>query len=97
MHYNGANNHLSVKGFEIYQFKATYFGLNPVPLFLCNASKKISTYNLKKTEFYRYIYDFWVDYDNIDAENVLHTDKSLMKNHERKICFNLIRKWLLDY
>ena len=39
---------------------------------------------MKKTELYRYVYDFPVDYDGNDVNNVLVIYKYLMKKHDVK-------------
>ena len=36
---------------------------------------------MKKTELYGYVYDFSVDYDCIDVDNILYILKYLMKKH----------------
>ena len=39
---------------------------------------------MKNTGFYRHVYDFSVDYDSIDVDDILDIHKFLMKN--RKFC-----------
>ena len=45
----------------------------------------------KKTRLYGYAYDFSVDYDNIDVNDVLDIHKDLMKKHDIN-WFRFIRK-----
>ena len=55
-----------------------------VPNNLClgNASKDFSASNMKKTGFNGYFYDFSVDYDSIDVDDILDIHKYLMKKNE---------------
>ena len=46
---------------------------------LRNVSKDFSASNMKKTGFNGHIYDFSVDYDSIDVDDILDIDKYLMK------------------
>ena len=46
---------------------------------LRNVSKDFSASNMKKTGFNGHIYDFSVDYDAIDVDDILHIHKYLMK------------------
>ena len=39
---------------------------------------------MKKTELNGYVYHFSVDYDSIDADDILDIHKSLMKQHDTK-------------
>ena len=54
-----------------------------VPNNLClgNVSKDFSANNIKKTGFNGYIYDFSVDYDSIDVDDILDIHKYLMKKN----------------
>ena len=79
LHYNGANSYLFVNGTEIYKFKAKHSAIVPNNLCLGNISKDISTSNMKKTGFNGHIYDFNVDYDAIDVDNISDNHKHLMK------------------
>ena len=49
------------------------------PLCLGNISKDWSTYNMKKTGFNGYVYDFSVDYDAADVDDIKDIHKYLMK------------------
>ena len=55
-----------------------------VPNNLCleNVSKDFSESNMKKTGFNGYIYDFSVDYNAIDVNNIKDIPKYLMKKNE---------------
>ena len=54
-----------------------------VPKNLClrNVSKDFSTSNMKNTGFNGYIYDFSVNYDWIDVDNIKGIHKYLMKKN----------------
>ena len=79
LHYNGANSYLFVNGTEIYKFKAKDSEIVATPLCLGNISKDCSADNMKNTEFHGYVYDFNVDYDATDVDDILDIHKSLMK------------------
>ena len=79
MHYNGANSYLFVNETEIYQFKAKITEIVASPLCLGNISREWSTDNMKKTGFNGYVYDFGVDYNAIDVDDIKNIHKYLMK------------------
>ena len=80
LHYNGANSYLFVNGTEIYKFKAKDSEIVASPLCLGNISKDWSTDNMKKkTGFNGYVYDFSVDYDATDIDDIKNIHKYLMK------------------
>ena len=81
LHYNGANSYLLVNGIEAYKFKAKYSVIVATPLCLENISKDWSTDNMKKTGFNGHVYDFSVDYDSIDVDDVKDIHKYLMKKN----------------
>ena len=70
LHYNGANSYLFVNGTEIYKFKAKDSEIVASPLCLGNISKDWSTDNMKKTCCNGYVYDFSVDYDAADVDDI---------------------------
>ena len=70
LHYNGANSYLFVNGTEIYKFKAKNSEIIASPSCLGNNSKDWSTNNMKKTGFNGYVYDFSVDYDALDVDDI---------------------------
>ena len=81
LHYNGANSCLYVNGIEIYKFKAKDFEIASCPLCLGNISKDWSVDNMKKTCFNGYDYDFSVDYDAADVDDIKDIYKYLMKKN----------------
>ena len=81
LHYNGANSYLFVNGADIYKFKAKDFEIVASPLRLGNISKDWPTDNMKKTAFNGYVYDFSVDYDATDVDDIVDIHKYLMKKN----------------
>ena len=82
LHYDGANSYLFVNGTEIYKFKAKDSEILASPLCLGNISKDFSTDNMKKkNSFNWYIYDFSVDYDATDVDDIKDIHKYLMKKN----------------
>ena len=79
LHYDGANSYLFVNCTEIYKFKAKDSIIVARPLCLGNISKDWATDNMKKTGFKGYIYDFSVDYDATDVDDIKDIHKYLMK------------------
>ena len=70
LHYNGANGYLFVNGTELYKFKAKYSEIVATPLCLENISKDWSTDNMKKKGFNGYVYDFSVDQEAADVDDI---------------------------
>ena len=81
LHYNGANSYLFVNGAEIYKFKAKDSKIVATPSCLGNISKDWSVDNMKKTEFTGYVYDFSVDYEATDVDDIKDIHKYLMKKN----------------
>ena len=81
MHYNGANSDLFVNGTETYKFKAKDSDIVATPLCLGNISKDWLIDIMKKTGFNGYVYDFSVDYDATDVDNIKDIHKYLMKKN----------------
>ena len=81
LHYNGENSYLFVNGTEIYKIKAKDSEIAASPLRLGNISKDWSTDNMKKTGFNGYVYDFNVDYDATDVDDIKDIHKYLMKQN----------------
>ena len=79
LHYNGANSYFFVNGTEIYKFKAKDSEIVATPFFLGKICKDWSANNMKKTGFNRYIYDYSVDYDATDVDDIKDIHKYLMK------------------
>ena len=89
LHYNGANSYLFANGTEIHKFKAKDSEIVASSLCLGNISKDWSVDNMKKTGFTGYVYDFSVDYDSIDVDDIKDIHKYLMKrNFLLKKCFS---------
>ena len=82
LHYNGANSYLFVNGTEIYKFKAKDSEIVASPLCLGNIAKDQSVDNIKKTGFNGYVYDFSVDYDANDVDDIVDIHKYLMKKND---------------
>ena len=81
LNYNGANSCLFVNGTEIYKFKAKDSEIVASPLCLGNISKDWSAGNMKKTGFNGYVYDFSVDYDATDVDDIKDIHQYLMKEN----------------
>ena len=79
LHYNGANSYLFGNDTEIYKFKAKNPEIVASPLCLGNISREWSTDNMKKTGFNGYFYDFSVDYNATDVDDIKNIHKYLMK------------------
>ena len=81
LHYNGENSYLFDNGTEIYKFKAKDSEIVASLLCLGNISKDWSTDNMKRTGFNGYIYDFSVDYDATDVDDIKDIHKYLKKKN----------------
>ena len=81
LHNNRANSYLSVNGTEIYKFKAKDSEIVAAPLCLVNISKDWSKDNMKQKGFNGYVYDFSVDYDATDIDDIVDIHKYLMKKN----------------
>ena len=79
LHFHGANSYLFVNSREFCKFKAKNSETVTTPLCLGNSSNDWSAYNMKKTGFNDYVYDFSVDYDATDVDDVKDIHKYLMK------------------
>ena len=84
LHYNGANSYFFVNGTEIFKFKAKDSEIVASQLCLGNISKDWSADNMKNTGFNGYVYDFSVDYDATDADDVKDIRKYLIKKKKKK-------------
>ena len=67
---------------EIYTFKAKDAEIVATPLCLENISKDWSADNMKKVGFNGYVYDFIVNYDATDVDNIKDIHKYLMKKND---------------
>ena len=81
LHYNGANSYLFVNGTEMYKFKAKDSEIVESPLCLGNISKDWPVDNMKKTGFTGYVYDFRVDYDATDVNDIKDIHKYFMRKN----------------
>ena len=82
LHYNRANSYLFVNSTEIIKFKAKDSEIVPSPLCLGNISKDWSVDNMKKTGFTGYVYDFSVDYNVTDVDDIKDIHQYLMKKND---------------
>ena len=82
LHCNGANSYLFVNGTEIYKFKAKDSEIVATPLSLENISKDWSVDNMKKAGLNGYVYDFSVDCDATDGDDIVDIHKYLMKKND---------------
>ena len=82
LHYNGENSFLFVNGLEIIKFKAKNSEIVACPLCLGNISKDWSIDNMKRSGFTGYVYDFSVDYDATDVDDIKDIHKYLMKKND---------------
>ena len=81
LYYNRANSYLFVNGTEVIKFKAKDYAIVASPLCLGNISKDWSTDNMKRTGFTGYVYDFSVDYNATDVDDIKDNHKYLMKKN----------------
>ena len=81
LHYNGANSHLFVNGTDIYKFKAKDSEIFVRPICLGNISKDWSVDNMKRTGFTGYVYDFSVDYDPTEVDDIKDIHKYLVRKN----------------
>ena len=83
LHYNGANrnSYLFVNGTEICTFIAKDSEIMVTLLCSGNISRDWSVDNMKKTGFNGYVYDFSVDYDATDVDDIKDIHKYLMKKN----------------
>ena len=81
LYYNGGNSYLLVNGTEIYKFKAKDSEIIVGAICLGNISKDWSVDNMKRTGFNGYVYDFSVDYDATDVDDIVDIHKYLMKKN----------------
>ena len=81
LHYNGENSYLFVNGTEIYKFKTKDSEIVATTLCVGNISKDWSIHNMKRTGFNGYVYDFSVDYNATDVDDIKDIHKYLMKKN----------------
>ena len=80
LHYDGANSYLFVNGKEIVKFEAKDSEIVASPICLPNISKDWSADNMKKTGLNGYVYEFSVDYTDINK--TVDTAKSMPFIHK---------------
>ena len=80
LHQNGANSYLFANGTEIYKFRAKDSEIVASPLCLGNIPKDWLRDNMKKG-LNRYVYDFSVDYNATDVDDIKNIHKYLMKKN----------------
>ena len=71
-----------VNGTEIYKFKAKDSDIVATQLCLENISKDWSVDSMKKTGFNGYVYDFSVDWDSTDVDDIKDIHKYLRKKND---------------
>ena len=81
LHYNGANSYLFVNGTKIIKFKAKDSKIVASPLCLGNMSNDSPADNMKDTGLNGYVYDFSVDYNATDVDDIKDIHKYLMKKN----------------
>ena len=79
LHYNDGNSFLFVNATKIYQFKVKDSEIKKHPLCLGNISKDFTANNLKYPGLNGYIFEFSVDYNIIDTNNIIGIHKYLIK------------------
>ena len=78
LHYNGTNSFLFVNAKKIYQFKVKNSEINDYALCLGNISKDFAINNIKNS-IKRSCRNFSVGFNPTDTNNILHSNKYLMK------------------
>ena len=81
LHYNGANSYLFADNTEIINFKAKDSNIIATPLCLGNILKDWSVDNMNDAGLNGYVYDFSVDYDATDVDDIKDIHKYLMKKN----------------
>ena len=71
-----------MNGTENYKFKVKDSEIVATPLCLGNISKDWSADNMKKVGFNGYVYNFIVNYDATDVDNIKDIHKYLMKKND---------------
>ena len=82
LHYNGANSYLFVNDRDIYKLKVKYSEIVATPLCSGNISKDWSIDNMTKIGFNGYVYDFSVDYNSTDVDDIKDIHNYLMKKND---------------
>ena len=82
LHYDGANSYLFVNCTEIYKFKAKDSEIVASALCLGKILKDWLVDNMKRTGLNGDVYDFSVDYDAADIDDIKDILKYLMKEND---------------
>ena len=82
LHYNGILKVIFVNSTEIYKFTAKDSEIVVTPLCLGSISKDWAADNMKKTGFNGYVYDFSVDYDATDVDDIKDSHKYFIKKND---------------
>ena len=83
LHYNGVNSYLFFDS-EIIKFKTDESKMIENTLCLGNASKETDENGLNKTNLYKHVYDFNVDYHAIAVDDILDIHKYLIEKNNIK-------------
>ena len=81
LHYNAGNSYLFVNGTELYRFKAKHSEIVASPLCLGNISKNWSVDNMKRTGLTGYVYDFSVDCETTDVDDIKDIHKYVVEKN----------------
>ena len=81
MHYNEGNSYLFDNGTEIYKFKAKDSEIVASLASLGYISKDWSIDNMKRNGFTGNVYDFSVDYESTDVDDIKDIHKYLMNKN----------------
>ena len=81
LHYNGDNSYLFVNGKQELKFKAKDDQIVKEILCLGNISDDWTSANTQKTELWGQIYDFALDYREINIGDIYNVHRYLMKKH----------------
>ena len=92
-HYDVANSYLFANGTEIIEFIAKGSEIVATPLCLRNTWKDWSVDNMMRTGFEGYVYDFCVDYNGIEVDDILDIHEYLMSLRWKfEFVFEFIKK-----
>ena len=95
LHDDGSNSFLFVNCTKIYQFKAKDSQVRTYPLCFGNVSVDFSAINMIKTGLDGSVCDFSVDYNITDTSKIIDIHKYLMKKHNIKKCFDLLKVFVV--
>ena len=84
LHHNETNSNLFFYGTKIYKSKGKDSEIVVGPICLGNISKDLSVYNMKRTAFNGYVYDFSVNYDSTAVNDIKDIHEYLMKKSNVK-------------